>query len=205
MKLWVFLLLLLLALVINGAPRVRKPTLAFEGYIWKQHNIINNGQTQVWRCPKNTCSGRAHSPVGSDDIVVKTPHNHRSSMTGVELALAKEELKKQAVTSNIGTIDLVTNVKSRMGDEASNRLKDLAAAKIVQRQRQLPGRKDVDAPLIEDVIIDMEVSFISLRIPTSFYRVLLQKTKTVDLFCVWIARPNILMIPDFSSLFPMLA
>uniref|UniRef100_A0A914YMS7 FLYWCH-type domain-containing protein n=1 Tax=Panagrolaimus superbus TaxID=310955 RepID=A0A914YMS7_9BILA len=143
----------------ESAVHVRAPTCIHEGFVWRQvKDLIHNGATQVWRCTKKSCNARAHSPVGTEELTVKKVHNHRTSATSIELIDAKRSLKDRAKTdSRVETRNLVADVQNTLSNDAATRLNSATAARMVQRARELPGRKEVDAKEIENVIIDKEV------------------------------------------------
>uniref|UniRef100_A0A914GT25 FLYWCH-type domain-containing protein n=1 Tax=Globodera rostochiensis TaxID=31243 RepID=A0A914GT25_GLORO len=53
-----------------------KTLFVFHGYEMRKDRIIAEGRTQVWRCVRKSCTGRAHSEVGTTDLVETTKHNH---------------------------------------------------------------------------------------------------------------------------------
>ena len=71
----------------------RKAGIIFDGYVWRQGKVISDGKVQVWQCVTKKCTGYAHSPIGTQDLVVKTEHNHRRSATSIELRFVINFLK----------------------------------------------------------------------------------------------------------------
>jgi len=47
-----------------------------DGFEWRKGPTITLGTIQTWRCTFKTCSGYAHSRVGTTDLVIATAHNH---------------------------------------------------------------------------------------------------------------------------------
>jgi hypothetical protein len=81
MNIWILVISLLLFYLCeapNAGERTtkNKQLFVFNHYEMRQERIIAEGATQVWRCVKKTCPGRANSPAGTTNLVEVTAHNH---------------------------------------------------------------------------------------------------------------------------------
>lgn len=47
------------------------------GYEWRQKGTSKDGFTQFWACNEKDCPGRAHSPIGTNDLNLVTAHKHK--------------------------------------------------------------------------------------------------------------------------------
>lgn len=53
----------------------------FNGFEYRKKDTIAQGTIQIFVCIKHTCSGRAHAPVNSYNLIMRTPHNHEANPT----------------------------------------------------------------------------------------------------------------------------
>ena len=82
------------------------------GYEFRQKGTNRAGTVQFWQCVDSTCNGRAHSPIGTTDLVLVTPHNNHLPPNN-ELRQAKEGIKTTAKENRrIPTRELISDAKA---------------------------------------------------------------------------------------------
>lgn len=88
--------------------------MQFDGYEYRKKAISADGRTQFWVCPVKSCPGRAHSPIGTENLVIKTAHNHVRSETQLVVRQRKEQVKDMA-QNNLATAPRDIYIQSRQG------------------------------------------------------------------------------------------
>lgn len=79
------LFLILFALICCCAFTVKttknKDLLYFEDFEWRKRGTSKNGLTQFWGCTRKTCYARAHSPFGTEELLIIRAHSHALQKT----------------------------------------------------------------------------------------------------------------------------
>ena len=50
--------------------------VALDGYEYRKKGVSADGSVQFWACTKKDCNGRAHSPIGTENLIHKGTHKH---------------------------------------------------------------------------------------------------------------------------------
>ncbi|KAK0396665.1 hypothetical protein QR680_001805 [Steinernema hermaphroditum] len=127
-----------------------KSLVVIEGKEMITHMKSKNGQKQYWRCSKyaDGCKARRTSEIGSEQISMTQEHSCTVGTADIEKRTVKKEMKIKARTNaREPTRNLVYEACGSLPNEVSVQTtsKDLSnLARMVQRQREIPGRAGVD-------------------------------------------------------------
>uniref|UniRef100_A0A1I7Z0Y5 MULE domain-containing protein n=1 Tax=Steinernema glaseri TaxID=37863 RepID=A0A1I7Z0Y5_9BILA len=136
----------------------------------------------VFNCQDEDCPrARGISVFGSEDITITQEHSCNVSVSDVERRRVLYDMKEQARTNEqTRTRNLVLDACGRLPDELAVRLQDKtleAMSRTVQRQREVPGRKHVDAKELRNVAFSTVFSNLG---PDSNQRFLLWDSRNDD-------------------------
>jgi hypothetical protein len=137
-----------------------KDLVQFDGFEYSKKGESVDGRTQFWACPLRDCPGRAHSVVGSEQLTVKTPHNHMRSVEQLVVRQRKEEVKTIAKqNANLPPREIYQTSRQHLSDDALLQMPSYSAMqRQIELQRELPGRKEVDAKELQNIVIDGDFS-----------------------------------------------
>uniref|UniRef100_A0A914IH04 FLYWCH-type domain-containing protein n=1 Tax=Globodera rostochiensis TaxID=31243 RepID=A0A914IH04_GLORO len=133
-----------------------KTLFVFHGYEMRKDRIIAEGRTQVWRCVRKSCAGRAHSEVGTTDLVETTKHNHLADPDSTTRRQSQEHLKDMAKHQpEASPRNLIGTSREGLTDEQLVHMPSYKAAQMkIERQRLIPGRDQVNAVNPLEIVID---------------------------------------------------
>ena len=115
-----------------------KPKLILEGFGYVQDKRGSNGMV-YWRCEKRdtlNCRGRVKTSDGGDVVFAPSAHCHAPDPAKEEIAIARDEIRRRAATTQESSHLIVTNETNRLSASAAASLPSRKALKrAVQRER----------------------------------------------------------------------
>lgn len=163
----IFFFLYIFAIFGNvAAPKTTKNAVMvyFDGYEYRKKGISTDKSTQFWSCTKKTCNGRTHSPIGSELLHIVSAHNHARVEKSHEARIAKESMKMRSRENpEIAPRNLIAEINEGISDEARVLMPSYGgSARAIERQREIPGRRDVDAGTLANILIQVIKSYCEL-------------------------------------------